>query len=131
MLDPILLGAALAVALFPREVPFSSFMADDFIQLGILERVFPVTEVGPLGLYNFSGNARDIQSLKDAGAVPWFFDPGFKMAFFRPLSSASLVLDHALFGLNPIGYHVHVALWFLVLVVGVGKVYGLALRPPT
>lgn len=125
----MILGAALALAFGLWELPFSSFMADDFIQLGILERVSPITGVGPFGLYTFFGKPQDIQLLKDAGAVPWFFDPGFKMAFFRPLSSASLVLDHALFGLNPIGYRAHVALWFLVLVVGLGKLYGLVLRP--
>ncbi len=127
--DPAIVGAALAVAFALWEMPFSSFMADDFIQLGILERVLPISGVVPFGLYTFAGSPQDIQSLKDAGAIPWFFDPGFRMAFFRPLSSASLVLDHALFGLHPIGYHIHVTLWSLVLVVCVAKLYQLVLRP--
>jgi len=42
--------------------------------------------------------------MKDAGAFPWFFDPQFRMDFFRPLSSALLAADHAIFGLNPVGY---------------------------
>jgi VanZ family protein len=126
---PVVLGVLLALGFGLWELPFASFMADDFIQLGVLERVLPVTWMGSFDLYTISdGNPQHVQSLKDAGALPWFFDPKFKMAFFRPLSSASLVLDHALFGLNPIGYRIHVALWFLVLVVGVANLYSLALH---
>ena len=102
-------------------LPFSSFVADDFIQLGILERVSPCTWTGPLELYTISdGLPEHMRIMKDAGAFPWFFDPEFKMAFFRPLSSALLALDHTLFGLNPLGYRIHSLLWFLLLVAGVG-----------
>jgi len=127
--DPIVLGLLLALAFGLWELQFSSFMADDFIQLGVLEGVLPVNWLGPLNLYTISdGNAQHVQLLKDAGALPWFFDPGFKMAFFRPLSSAALVLDHTLFGLNPIGYRIHGVLWSLLLVVGVGELYSLVLQ---
>jgi hypothetical protein len=125
----MVVGVLLALLFSLWELPFASFMADDFIQLGVLEHVLPVAWLGPLDLYTLAdGTPRHIQLLKDAGALPWFFDPAFTMGFFRPLSSASLVFDHAVFGLHPTGYRVHVALWFLVLVVGLGKLYRLALR---
>ncbi len=128
--SPVALAALLALALGLWNLPFSSFMADDFIQLSILEHASPVTAFWPFNLYILSdGSPQQIQSGKDLGALPWFFDPKFKMAFFRPLSSASLVLDHAVFGLNPIGYQAHVALWFLLLAVGVAKLYERVLRP--
>jgi hypothetical protein len=123
--DPPILAALLAVAFGLWELPFASFMADDFMQLAVLEGVAPVSWIGPFNLYSLSdGDPQHIQLLKDAGAMPWFFDPGFKMTFFRPLSSALLVLDHYLFGLHPTGYHAHVVLWFLVLVMCLGKLYG-------
>ncbi len=120
---PLIAAVALAVLFGLAELPFASFMADDLIQLGFLEGVSPATWIGPLELYTISdGVPEHVQAMKDAGAFPWFFDPGFKMAFARPLSSALLALDHALFGLNPPGYRVHGALWFVVLVGGVGAV---------
>ena len=80
-------------------------MADDFLQLSVLEGVSPDTWTGPLELYMIAdGNPDHLKVMKDAGAFPWFFDPQFRMDFFRPLSSALLAADHAIFGLNPIGY---------------------------
>ncbi len=118
---PLLLAAALATAFGLAELPFASFMADDLIQLGFLEGVSPATWIGPLELYTISdGDPDHVQVLKDEGAFPWFFDPEFKMSFFRPLSSALLAADHTLFGLQPLGYRAHGALWFLLLALGVG-----------
>lgn len=112
-------------------LPFASFMADDFIQLGFLERVLPGTWSGPLSLYTISdGILEHVQVMKDAGAFPWFFGPTFKMVFFRPLSSALLALDHALFGLHPAGYRVHTLLWFLLLVAGLGTLFRRVLAGP-
>jgi hypothetical protein len=129
--NPILIAVLVAAALGAFELPFASFMADDLIQLGILEGVSPSTWTGPLDLYTISDGSREhVQAMKESGAFPWFFDPGFKMAFFRPLSSGLLSLDHALFGLHPIGYRAHGVLWFLLLVVGIGLLMRRALPGP-
>jgi hypothetical protein len=89
--DPMMLIALLALAFGLWELPFPSFMADDFVQLGVPEHVLPLTWLESFNLYTMpDGNPQHIQFLKDAGALPWFFDPGFKMAFFRPLGSARL-----------------------------------------
>jgi hypothetical protein len=103
------------------QLPFSSFMADDLIQIGVLEEVSPSTWLGPLDLYTLSdGNPEHMRILKDAGAFQWFWNPEFKAKFFRPLSSLLLGLDHWIFGLNPVGYSIHNILWFLLLVVAAG-----------
>jgi hypothetical protein len=118
---PVVVAVLLAMLLGLAELPFASFMADDLIQLGALEQVSPCSWIGPLNLYTISDGARDhVRAMKDVGAFPWFFDDGFAMVFFRPLSSALLALDHALFGLHPIGYRVHGQLWFLLLVLALG-----------
>jgi hypothetical protein len=128
---PVLAAALLASVIGAFELPFASFMADDLIQLGILEGVSPNTWAGPLDLYTISdGLPEHVRRMKEAGAFPWFFDPAFKMVFFRPLSSGLLSLDHAIFGLRPIGYRAHGVLWFLLLVVGVGLVLRRALPRP-
>lgn len=118
---PLVIALTLAAVFGLAELPFASFMADDLIQLGVLEGVSPDTWTGPLQLYTISDGEPDhILAMKQAGGFPWFFDPYFKMAFFRPLSSGLLALDHAFFGLHPVGYRVHGALWFTVLVAGLG-----------
>ncbi len=116
----------LAVALGLWELPSASLMADDFIQLGVLEFVSPIDWLGPLDLYRFAdGDPHHVQALKDAGALPWFAEPVLKLAFLRPLSSAAIALDHAAFGLHPTGYRLDVTLWMLALVYGLGKLYAL------
>ena len=102
-------------------MPFSSFMADDFMQLGILEGVSPCTWLGPMDVYTLAdGNLAHMRTLKDSGAFQWFWDPEFKAKFFRPLSSVLLIMDHAIFGLNPIGYSIHNLLWFSALIIAAG-----------
>lgn len=103
------------------QLPFSSFMADDFMQLGILEGVSPSTWLGPMDVYTLAdGNPVHMRTLKDSGAFQWFWDPEFKAKFFRPLSSVLLIMDHAIFGLKPIGYSIHNLLWFAALIIAVG-----------
>jgi hypothetical protein len=113
--------ALLAVFLGLAELPFAGFMADDFIQLGTLEGVSSCGGRAPFRLYDIGdGNPDFVLALKNAGAFPWFFAPDFRMAFFRPLSSALLALDHRWFGLHPLGYRVHGVIWFLLLAAGLG-----------
>lgn len=119
----IVVAALLATLLGIAELPFSAFMADDLIQLSALEGVLPCPWAGPFTLYTISdGVPAHVRAMQDAGAVPWFVGPGFQMTFFRPLSSASLALDHALWGLWPMGYRLQGACWFVLLVVGFGLV---------
>src|SRR5581483_9229437 len=122
---------SLAAAFGLAELPFAAFMADDLIQLSVLERTSPVVWLGPLQLYTLSdGVPAHVRALQNVGAMPWFFAPDFKMSFFRPLSSGLLALDHAVFGLSPIGYRVHATLWFVALVAALWSVLRRALPEP-
>src|SRR5439155_1273158 len=95
-------------------LPFAAFMADDLFQLGALEGVSPCTWLGAWRLYTISdGVPEHVRAMQDAGAFPWFFGPDFNMAFFRPLSSALLAADHAVWGLWPVGYRFQGACWFI------------------
>ena len=128
---PILTAVLLAVLLGLAELPFATFMADDLIQLGALEGVLPGSSLGPLRLYTISdGIPAHVHAMQNAGALPWFFSPDFKMAFFRPLSSALLAFDHALWGLRPIGYRLQATLWFVALVGALAMVLRRVLPGP-
>jgi len=123
----VLLAALLGLA----ELPFAAFMADDLFQLGALEGVSPCTWLGPWRLYTISdGVPEHVRAMQDAGAFPWFFGPDFNMAFFRPLISALLAADHAMWGLWPVGYRLQGACWFIALVAGLGLVLRRALPGP-
>ena len=77
----------------------ADFTADDQ-----LHRILARAEPGiaglrsrPLDLFVFaSGDPADAARLRDAGLFPWWTDPGLRLSFWRPLSSATHALDHAL-----------------------------------
>ena len=93
----------------------AGFFVDDYLQLAIIEGVYPV-ERSALALYTFAnGDPAQNQVLRDAGLLTWWSDPALRIAMFRPLSSALLWLDHALFGLEAFSYHLHGAVWWLAM----------------
>ncbi len=52
---PLTLALGLAVVFGIWEIPFAGFMADDFLQLGVLEGVSPAAAwTGPFDLYTLS-----------------------------------------------------------------------------
>jgi hypothetical protein len=120
-ISPIKWAILVTVVFGAVQLPFSSFMADDFMQLGILEGVSSSTWLGPMDVYTLAdGDPVHMRTLKDSGAFQWFWNPEFKAKFFRPLSSVLLIVDHAIFGLNPIGYSIHNLLWFAALIIAAG-----------
>ena len=51
----------------------------------------------PFDLFVFAtGEPADTANLRTIGVYPWWTDPQLKLSFWRPLSSATHVLDHAL-----------------------------------
>lgn len=116
----------LAVALLGLALVLPSlragFFADDYLQIAQLEG-WSANPVSPLDLYSFVPRDRArMATLVDRGA-PYFAAPGLELRFLRPLSSALMALDHALFGRRPLGYHLHTLLWYAALLAVVGAVY--------
>lgn len=91
------------------------FFGDDYLHLAILDGVpAPGT---PYNLFRFaSGEPAQVRPWIETGPYPWWTLPELKLSFWRPLSSALMVLDHSLFGRNPVPYHVHSVLWYLLTV---------------
>jgi len=80
---------------------WSGFVISDLGVLPVLDGWYP--EVGaPFNVY---------ASFFDLPGSPWWIGPETRMTFCRPLASALLHLDHRLFALRPLGYHVHSLLW--------------------
>jgi hypothetical protein len=81
----------------------------------MMESIYPV-ERAPLSLFTFSdGSEREVRAHAHDGFYPWFTHERLGLSMLRPLSSALMWVDQALFGRAALGYHLHSALWWLAL----------------
>ena len=89
------------------------FFLDDYHQIALIE-----------GFYDFERPAINLySSFLEFPDVPWWTSEETRTGFWRPLSSALLHLDYALFGRNPLPWHFHSLLWLVALVGMVGLLY--------
>ena len=106
-----------ACALITLPSLFLGFFMDDFMQLLALEEAPLQSMMTKSNLFEFAnGDPEKMKLHTDTGFLPWWSLSTLKISFFRPLSTLLMNWDHALFGLNPAGYHFHSVLWFLALV---------------
>lgn len=105
----VLLGLALAAPALTAD-----FSADDH-----LHRLISRDDTGvrglasrPLDLFVFaSGDADTARTLRDEGVYPWWTDPDVKMAFLRPVTSATHAADHALWPDSATAMLAHNLVW--------------------
>lgn len=99
----------------------TGFFADDYLHLSILDGAF--TPASPFDLFTFAtGDPVEMQHWMEVGPYPWWTLLELKLALWRPLSSALMVLDHSLFGRNPVPYHAHSILWHLLTIAAAAGV---------
>ena len=126
---PVLVGLALAAAISLPSLATGLF-ADDFTMLLLMEHKVP----GPdrsFDLYCFcDGTTESLARYVDRGPFPWWSVPHLKLAFLRPLASALLLADHAVFGHEAVGYHLHSLLWYVLFCAAAALVLRRALAPP-
>jgi len=79
----------------------------------------------PFDLFTFTdGERANNLTLIDEGALlPWWSHPQLRVAFFRPLSSATHVFDFAFLADHPAWMYVHTLLWWAALLSGLAHVY--------
>lgn len=98
------------------------YFADDYVHLGALEGL--PTPQTKFDLFRFApGDPEEIRPWITQGPYPWWTLPEVKLRFWRPLSSGLAVLEHAVFGLNPVWMHLHSVLWYLAAVLVVAGLY--------
>lgn len=77
-----------------------------------------VSSMTPFDLFRFtSPNGENLRTLVDQGALPWWTSPALRVAFFRPLSSASHWLDYRLFSGSPAAMHAVTIAWASAAVI--------------
>lgn len=104
----------------------ADFTADDH-----LHRVIQRDETGirglksrPLDLFVFAdGDPETNIALRDQGLYPWWVDTDMKLAFWRPISSATHAADHALWPDNAAAQLAHNLVWLALSLVVVWRFY--------
>lgn len=108
------------------------FYADDFGQQLVLAGEIEHPTMKPWNLYAFGDTPGPGSPVYEVGSFPWWTSSDWKISFVRPLPSASLMLDHAVFGRSPVGYHATSLIWFaaaLALAFALYRAAGLARGP--
>ncbi len=96
-------------------------MGDDYMQLAMLEGLYP-GERSVFDLYHFiRADPVEQQAHLELGSLPWWSWSELHGGVFRPLSSLSLALDHALFGVAPRWAHIHSLLWWTAMLLAAAR----------
>ncbi len=113
----------------------TGLVVDDYVLRAIVLGGPPGTLPPPLDAFRFIDGS-NVALLRDLGVVPWFASPGLKLAFLRPLASASHWLDFTLYPDTPLLMHAVSLAWLAATVylaallyrrlLGAGWVAGLA-----
>jgi hypothetical protein len=109
----LFLALALALAAPSLTTPLT---ADDWLQQLIAtgqSAKLPGLPRHRLDMFSFAGHAAGgNQAAMDAGIFPWWTDVQVKLAFWRPLSSLTHLVDWTLWPRSPFLMHAHNLLWF-------------------
>jgi hypothetical protein len=104
----------------------AGLVADDYIQILRLspEVDFPGFPYAPFDLFTFaSGKAAQRRVLMEEGLFAWWTAEDLQLAFWRPLSSATHVVDHRLWPRSPVLKHAHSMAWFGALLAVLAFLY--------
>lgn len=102
----------------------TGLVADDYVHMAMLDRPAPIAGFArePLDIFRFC-DPKFSPLLIQEGLFPWWDDPEARLAFMRPITAATHVLDHELWRNNGWLMHLHSALWALLLLAGVRALY--------
>jgi hypothetical protein len=100
---------ALAFALAAPNIAVG-FYADDRLLLAVLDHRWPMHPAW-WDLYRLIPSGEHAEQLAH-GVIPWWAAPHLHIRFVRPLASAFVTLDHAVFGDSPLGYHLDSLAWW-------------------
>lgn len=99
---------------------------DDIMHAWVV-RGFP-SPFGRWEMFSFaSGRPAELAPFIERGPFPWWTHPELKFTFWRPLSSALIHFDYALFGEVLPFHHLHSILWGVALVAAASLLYRRAL----
>jgi hypothetical protein len=117
----------------------TGLLTDDYPQRAMLVGSSPMTErLAEVGLApEGSGRLRpalsdlfvavqpgkNLEALRDYGALPWWTHDEYRVAFWRPVPSLTHWLDYRLFGDSLTLMHLHSVLWFAAVALALALLY--------
>jgi hypothetical protein len=117
----VLVGVALAAPSLT-----TGLVADDHVQQVMLKRPAPIPPLSGSGLDLFSfasGDPATTHALQDLGVFPWWTDPAVRLAFWRPLTAVTHLVDQALWPGSAVLMHLHNLFWFALALAAAWAVY--------
>jgi hypothetical protein len=98
--------------------------ADDYVHTAMLDKPPPIEGFAraPLDIFRFC-DPNFSPALIREGIFPWWDDPEARLAFMRPITAATHLLDHELWRNVGWAMHLHSALWGLLLLAGIRVLY--------
>lgn len=93
------------------------FYADDYSHLYILDGHAAAANVPHWDLFDFGQPPRPGEWRFEAGILPWWTSPDWKVSYFRPLTSLLESLDHSLYGTTAAGYGLSSLLYYALLLL--------------
>lgn len=124
--------AALLGMLFTLPAVWTGFAQDDHFFLMVFKGSpgFDVQSIGPLETFSFSKGDPDHRAeLMERGLLPWWTVEGWKLNFWRPLSSLSSWLDYKIFGEHAWPMHLHSLLLYGLLIYIAAGLYRRFIEP--
>lgn len=96
------------------------FFNDDLIHMAHIAGDWPGPQQSPLwSLFSFVVEDPAVRSVQDhVGILPWWSPEDLRLAFLRPLSSATHWLDYAVWKDNAVIQHAHSLGWWALCLVG-------------
>jgi hypothetical protein len=119
-----LVVVAIAVALQAPSLT-TGFVADDHLHQLVIrgDRTFAGLPKSRLDLFTFARGEESNRALMAEGMFPWTADPALRLAFFRPLSSLTHLLDHLLAPDSPVVAHAQNLVWFALSLLALARFY--------
>lgn len=83
----------------------------------------PPFSSSPFDLFSFGQGEAQIRGFMELGMFSWWTAPGYKLAFWRPVSSATHALDFTLWPQSPMLMYAHSLLWYAALLTVLAALY--------
>ncbi len=120
---PVVLSIALVMMLPALAI---GYVLDDlfFAAMKAAPPELPGLARGPFNLYDLTGRSAELLAARrEGGDLPWYMDAGYRISFFRPLSSLSLWLDLSVSARSGLFAHLHSLAWLALLIVTLHHLY--------
>lgn len=116
--------AAIAVLLCAPSLRLGLQADDHYLRMALSDPpLAPEWSRSPTRLFGFFDREATVRHALETGVVPWWTNPGLRLAFFRPLAGVTHWVDFRWWPDHPWLMHLHSLLWFGATIVVASILY--------